>query len=124
MRIGPSAIRGAGLGVFAAVDLHEGQMLGKISGTILFQSSLCEKATAFALQLGSDRVILLRFRSGWAVVDTAGATVFEFVNCSKGLSGENVHVSETGVVTCERDICVGTELLWWYGGLHAAAHAR
>lgn len=116
----PSMIPKAGMGLFAHMYFEEGHVLGRMSGIVRFESECVDKSENWALDQADDRIVLLRAKGRWLVVDVRGS-VFEFANCSVDEESANVHVSENGWVTTERDIEKGTELLWWYGPLHAAS---
>ena len=123
MTVMRSHIRNAGLGLFAPSNLEEGRTLGRFSGSVRFESDFADVAENWALMQADDRLVLLRGgRKRWAVVDVRGS-VFEWANCSVDEESQNLHVSEHGWVTTERDVEAGTELVWWYGRLHAATAA-
>lgn len=132
LRVAPSRIPNAGLGLFVAGSdgLDEGVELGRLSGSIRFESQSRDTAEDWALAQQDERLVLLRNGvcgsddgvrgSSWVVVDVRGS-VFEFANCSSSEESANMHVGESGRVVVECDIEPGTELVWWYDTLHSAA---
>lgn len=132
LRVAPSRIPNAGLGLFVAGNhgLEEGTELGRLSGSIRFESQSRDTAEDWALAQQDERLVLLRNSvcgsgdgvrgSSWAVVDVRGS-VFEFANCSSSEESANMHVGESGRVSVECDVESGTELVWWYDTLHSAA---
>lgn len=134
LRVAPSRIPNAGLGLFVAGNhgLEEGTELGRLSGSIRFESQSRDTAEDWALAQQDERLVLLRNGvcvssdgvrgSSWAVVDVRGS-VFEFANCSSSEESANMHVGESGRVSVECDVEPGTELVWWYDTLHSAAVA-
>lgn len=119
-----SLVHGAGLGLFSCGSaVEEGVSMGRLSGAVLYEAHSADEAEAWAVRQNSDRLVLLRqwpcsARTGnaatWRVVDVSGS-VYEFVNCADSEEEANLHVSERGEVSAQRDICTGEELLWWYG---------
>jgi len=122
------------LGLFVAGKdgLEEGAELGRLSGSIRFESKSRDVAEDWALAQQDDKLVLLRNGvcgsdddvrgSSWVVVDVRGS-VFEFANCSSSEESANLHVGESGRVVVESDVESGTELVWWYGTLHSASVA-
>jgi len=122
LKVWPSLIPNAGMGLFATTDMYDGQQIGRVSGKVLFSATSEVSAENFALELNDDKVIMLRSAGQWVVVDVRGS-VFEYMNCSKGVGDANVHVSPSGYVSCDSCVFAGDELVWFYGELHASAHA-
>lgn len=108
------------MGLFADMDFEEGHVLGRMSGIVCFESECVDTSENWALAQMDERMVLLRANGRWLVVDVRGS-VFEFANCSVDEESANIHVSESGWVTTECDVEKGTELVWWYGSLHAAS---
>lgn len=118
LRVGQSRIEGAGLGLFATVDMEDGTRLGRMHGVILASGTLDEVENVGILRAETRSIALRvggRSEDVWALVRVEGA--FAFMNHKR--EHPNVHVSESGwVVTCA-DVCAGDELVWPYGELFA-----
>lgn len=114
--VGRSTVPGAGKGLFAARDMAEGEILGKLWG------ALAESGD------GSDRVVFVRVRGRDVRVNVTGC-LFEWANSSLDEGSENMHVYPGGCVRVGGGgVRAGQELLWYYADpeyvrIHGMSHS-
>jgi hypothetical protein len=109
LRVEASSVHGKGL--FAGRALTEGQVLGRLWGTVVYAGP---EPVAWARQRKSDRLVLLRVRGREKVVDVRGCP-FEFMNhAGSDKRGCNCTITPGGVVSALRDVDRGEELCWDY----------
>lgn len=99
-------------GLFALDDMLEGQLLGRMSGDILYHSECASDVEEFMHRAEHGRVVSVRHGTGWAAVDVS-CSVFAFArSVGVRVCDVNLNVSQTGWVSCDRDVHANEELMW------------